>query len=127
MNSLKVRLQEFKKWLSEVLRLSPDANFCISKNIALFFYVFRTRLCFWKCKFVKLEAGLEFHPRQLRLQDQIFFINPLFLHHLFLFFLHLCWISIIFHANISLIEINKPIFSSKNHLLMILKIVQKMC
>ena len=126
-NSLKIELQEFTKQLGEILRLSPDANFCISKNIALFFYVFRTRLCFWKCKFVKLEAGLEFHPRQLRLQNQIFFINPLFLHHLFSFFLHLNCISIIFHANISLIKVNKHIFSSKNHLLMILKIVQKMC
>ena len=110
-NSLKIELQEFIKRLGEILRLSPDANFCISKNMALFFYVFRTRLCFWKCKFIKLEAGLEFHPRQLRLQNQIFFINPPVLHHLSSFFLHLSEISITFHAKILLLNIKKLIFS----------------
>ena len=122
-NSLKMQLQKFKKQLGEILRLSPDANFCISKNMALFFYVFRIELCFWKCKFVKLEAGLEFHPRQLWLQNQIFFINPQFFHHLSSFFLHLGEISTIFHAKISFIKMNKPIFSLKNHHLMIFKIV----
>ena len=126
-NYLKIELQEFMKQLGEILRLSPDAIFCISKNMALFLYVFRTRLCFWKCKFVQLEAGLEFHPRQLGLQNKIFFINPPFLHYLFSFFLDLSGISVIFHAKISLIKINKSIFSSKNPLLILLKIVQKMC
>ena len=59
-----------------------DSNFRIFKNIALFFYVFRTRLYSWKCKFIKLEAGLEFYPRLLWFQNQIFFINQQFMHRL---------------------------------------------
>ena len=122
-----MQLQEFMKQLGEILRLVPDANFCISKNMALFFYVFRMKLCFCKCKFIELEARLEFHPRQLRLQDQVFFTNPPFLHHLSSFSLHLSGISINFYAKISLIKINKIIFSSKNCYWMIFKIVKKMC
>ena len=126
-NSLKIQLQEFRRQSGEILRLSPDANFCISKNMALFFYVFRIELCFWKCKFIKLEAGLKFHPRQLRLQNQIFFINPEFLHHSSSFCLHLSEMLIIFHAKTSLMKMNKPISSLKNHHLMTLRIVQKIC
>ena len=75
----------------------------------------------------KLEASLKFHPKQLRLQNQMFFINPQFFHHLYSFFLYLSEISVIFHAKILFIKINKTIFNFKNHHFMILKIVKKKC
>ena len=58
-------------------------------------------------------------------KSNIFFINPQFSYHLSLFFLHVSEISIIFHAKMLLMKINKSVFDSKNHYLMISKVIQK--
>ena len=39
-------------WLCRV----QSRKFCFSKNMALFFYVFKKRPCFWKCKFFYFYA-----------------------------------------------------------------------
>ena len=46
-------------------------------------------------------------------RNQIFFINPQFLHHLSSFFFYLSELSIIFHAKLSSIKINKLIVIQK--------------
>ena len=51
--------QEQQIWkivLHEILNLSLNAKFCISKNMALFLYVFTTGSCFSKCKFMHSET-----------------------------------------------------------------------
>ena len=49
--------QQILKIISrEILNLSLNANFCISKNMAPFLYVFRTGPCFKKCKFEHSET-----------------------------------------------------------------------